>query len=71
MVTRVRMCKGQSLHVFETTERAYQSTPPEGWGHTVQTLNTRNLFDRTLRERVLPNGDTFKTLERVRVVQPA
>lgn len=70
-VDRARMCKGAAHHVFETFERGYQCTPPDGWGLICQTLNTRNLFDRTLRERVLPCGTAFKTIERVRVAQPA
>ena len=68
-VDRARMCKGPDLHVFETFERGYQCTPPAGWGLVCQTLNTRNLYDRTLRERVLPSGETFKTIELVRTAE--
>lgn len=59
------MCRAEH-HVFETLERPHQSEPPESWGLSVQTLNTRNLYDRTLRERVLPDGQTFKTMETVK-----
>lgn len=63
-VERVRRCREEG-HVFTTAERPHQSDPPDGWGlGGVQTLNTRNLYDRTLRERVMPCGQTFKTLER-------
>jgi transcriptional regulator NrdR family protein len=64
-VERVRQCRGED-HLFLTEERPYRSVPGCGdWSTRSRVMNTRNLLDRTIRERVCPGTDVFKTIERV------